>query len=61
MELAEVFAELVAELKARVEIQQLKELKAFDSLRLSIEDTTEATAEIAAEVFVKLAGRTKLI
>ena len=36
MELAEVFTELVAELKARVKIQQLKELKAFNSLRLSI-------------------------
>jgi hypothetical protein len=32
----EVASELVAELKARVEIRQPKELKVFNSLRLSI-------------------------
>ena len=33
---AKLNAELIAELEARVEIRQPEELKAFDSLRLSI-------------------------
>ena len=50
---AELLTELLAELKARVEIQQLKELEVFDSLRLSI----VFTVEILAEVLVKLAAK----
>jgi len=34
--LTELTTELIAELRARVEIQQPKELKVFDSLRLSV-------------------------
>ena len=34
--IAELIAELITELKARAEIRQLKELKVFNSLRLSI-------------------------
>ena len=48
----------------RVEIRQPKELEAFNSLRLPIEDTTEAAeaaAEILAEVLVKLTSRTELV
>ena len=53
--------ELVAELKARAEIRQLKELeveelKVFNSLRLSVVDAVEAAAEVLAE----LAGGTEL-
>ena len=36
VELAELLTELLAELKAWVEIRQLEELKVFDSLRLSM-------------------------
>ena len=56
MELAEVFAEIAAEiateiaggteLKARVKIQQLEELKVFNSLRLSIVVATEILTEV---------------
>ena len=37
-------------LKARVETRQPKELKVFDSLRLSVVVTTEITAKVAAKV-----------
>jgi flagellar biosynthesis protein FliP len=49
--LAEVLIELTSgtELKARVEIRQLKELEAFDSLRLSILVAAEILAEVLAE------------
>ena len=40
----------------RLKIQQSKELKAFNSLRLPIEDAAEA----AAEVLVELAGEIEL-
>ena len=40
----------------RLEIRRLEELKAFNSLRLPVEDTAEA----AAEVLVELAGETEL-
>ena len=40
----------------RLKIRRLEELKAFDSLRLPVEDTAEA----AAEVLVKLASETEL-
>ena len=40
----------------RLKIRRLKELKAFNSLRLPVEDTAEA----AAKVLIKLAGETKL-
>ena len=33
----------------------------LDSLRLPVEDAVEATVEILAEVFVELAGKTKLM
>ena len=41
----------------RLKIRRLKELKAFNSLKLPIEDTIEA----AAEVLVKLTGETELV
>ena len=40
----------------RLKIRRLKELKAFNSLRLPIEDA----AEILAEVLVELASETEL-
>ena len=40
----------------RLKIRRLEELKAFDSLKLPVEDATEA----AAEVLVELAGETEL-
>ena len=44
----------------RLKIRRLKELKAFNSLRLPVEDAVEAAAEILAEVLVELAGETEL-
>ena len=44
-------------MKLRLEIRRPKELKAFNSLRLPVEDTVEA----AAEVLIKLAGEIKLV
>ena len=57
----EIAAEILAELKARAEIQQPEELEAeelevFNSLRLSVVDAAEA----AAEVLVELTGETEL-
>jgi hypothetical protein len=52
--------ELVTELKERAKIQQPEELKAFNSLRLPVEDTAEAAVEILAEVLVELASETEL-
>ena len=40
----------------QLEIRRLKELKAFNSLRLPVEDAAEA----ATEVLVKLASETEL-
>ena len=57
----EVTLELIAELKERAKIQQPKELKAFDSLRLPIEDTVEATVEIFIEVLIKLKAEASLV
>ena len=50
----EVLAELIAELKARVEIRQLKELKVYNSLRLSIVVAAEILAETLTEVTASL-------
>ena len=47
----ELAAELVVELEARVEIRQLKELKVFDSLRLSIVVAMEILVVVLAVVF----------
>ena len=44
----------------RLKIRRPKELKAFNSLRLPIEDTAEAATEILTEVLVELASETKL-
>ena len=51
---------LIAEIKARVKIRQLKELEAFDSLRLSIVVTTEVLMEILAEIKAMNADRKNL-
>ena len=59
MELAELFMELLAELKAwakirqlkvQVEIQQLEELKVFNSLKLSVVVLTEVLVELTSEI-----------
>ena len=52
---AEILAELIAELKAWAEIRQpeelkTEELKVFNSLRLSMVDTTEAAVEVLTDV-----------
>ena len=49
MELAELFAELLAELKVWVEIRQLKELKVFNALRLFVVVLVEVLVELASE------------
>ena len=48
----ELITELIAELKAQVEIRQLKELKVFNSLRLSIVVAAEILAEVKASLVV---------
>ena len=50
-----VALELVAELKTRVEVRQLKALKVLDSLRLSVVVFTEILLEVLAEVLTELA------
>ena len=62
MELAEVLADITTDVAGRTElkIRQLKELEAFNSLRLPVENAAEAAAEILAEVLVKLASETEL-
>ena len=66
MELAEVLVDVATDVAGRteLEIRQLEELEAFDSLRLPVEDAAEAAAEVAAEilaeVLVELAGETEL-
>ena len=77
MELMELFADIIADVttdvttnitanvigRTELKIWQLKELKAFNSLRLFIEDAAkaaEAAAEILAEVLIKLASETEL-
>ena len=52
---AEIDAELVTELKARVEIQQLKEPEVFNSLRLSV-----VVVKIVMEIAAEVTGRTEL-
>ena len=42
---------------ARVEIQQLKELEVFDSLRLSIVVTVEVLAEIFTEIAIEVLAK----
>ena len=62
MKLAELFTEFLAELKVWVKIRRLKELKVFNSLRLSVVVTAEVltdvlidvTADIAADVTVDI-------
>ena len=53
---AEIAAEIAGgtELKARVKIRQLEELKVFDSLRLSIVVAAEVLVEIAAEILIEI-------
>jgi hypothetical protein len=52
---AEVLVELAGgtELKAQVKIRQPKELKVFNSPRLSVVVTAEVTSEVAAEVLAE--------
>ena len=48
--------EVLAELKAWVEIWWLKELKVFNSLRLSIVVTVEVFADVLADITVDVAA-----
>ena len=59
MELAELFADVAADVIGRteLEIQQLEELEAFNSLRLPVEDTIKT----AIEVLVELASKIELV
>ena len=43
-----------------LKIQRLKKLEVFNSLKLPIEDTAEATTEILMEVLIKLISETEL-
>jgi hypothetical protein len=44
----------------QLEIRRPKELEAFDSLRLPVENAAEAATEILAEVLVELTSETEL-
>ena len=59
---ADVAADIATDIIGRIKlkIQQLKELEAFNSLRLPVEDAAEAATKILAEVLVKLASETEL-
>ena len=67
VELAEVLADVAVDVAADVagrtelEIRQLKELEAFNSLRLPVENAAEAAAEILAEVLVELTSGRELV
>ena len=48
--------EVLTKIKVRVETQQPKELKVFDSLRLSMVVAVEIFAEILAEILAEVAA-----